>query len=131
MKVGRVTFVLSVLCLATVGSVANAETKATKTVRGQLSVSCRPSARSEGRYEYRLAGKPIPALSSECSPGVGTSYIYIEQVMQTKSATTVLVLEGVAADSQTVKVCTSQRAATCRSSKRLGGMGKPWCRKLP
>ncbi|QAY80404.1 hypothetical protein [Sphingosinicella sp. BN140058] len=94
------------------------------TVRGQLSISCRPAGGEfDGRYEYRLAGKLVPGLSSDCYPGAATTYIVVDQTFRTSRATTLLILEGQAAASQTVRVLDIPRVGDASVLDMLGGDG--------
>ncbi|MFC0683072.1 hypothetical protein [Novosphingobium clariflavum] len=103
---------------------AHAQSSSSHTVRGQLSVSCEPeNGADEGRYEYQLAGKTIPALSSECEPGNSTSYISIEQVFQAERSTTLLIIEGVSATSQNIRVLNIPNEGRASVVDAYGGDG--------
>lgn len=119
-------------CVAGAGGIAHAESQTTNTVRGPLTVACKPvGGKFDGRYEYRLAGKRISGLTSECAPAMSTSYIYIDQVFRSKTATTVLILEGVSAASQMVRVLHIPLKGPGSSVEQLGGDGQALVQKSP
>ena len=103
-----------------------------QTSRGRLVVKCSPSGKPyEGNYSYVLAGKRIPKLSSECSPGMRASYISIEQVFRSPTRTTLLVIEGVTADAQTVRVLSIPAKGAIEVVDLLGGDGYALVEKSP
>jgi hypothetical protein len=118
--------------LALSTSSLHAETKRTATVRGPLTVACRAtSGHDQGQYEYKLSGKAIRSLSSECSPGYFASYISIEQVFHSQTSTTLLIIEGVSADSQNVRVLYIPKVGSALLVETLGGDGFALVQKSP
>jgi hypothetical protein len=125
-------FVVSLVVLNLTATVAHAGARNVSTVRGQLTVSCRPTKSAyEGRYEYRLAGKVIRSLSSDCSPASGTSFISIEQVFLSKGSTTLLIVEGATATSQTIRVLFIPKVGALLTVDTLGGDGYALVRNTP
>lgn len=118
--------------LASISSGASAEGLSANTVRGKLSVKCAPTGGEyEGRYQYFLAGKSVRPLSSDCSPGVGTSHISIEQVFRSTASTTLLVIEGHTATSQNIRVLHVPRHGPAIVVDALGGDGYALVQKTP
>jgi hypothetical protein len=118
--------------IAALGSPAQGEGRTINTVRGQLTVSCAPTkGKFDGNYQYMLTGKRIAALSSECSPEMSTSYIDIDQVLRSKANTTILILEGLSAASQNVRVLYIPLKGPAYSVQQLGGDGQALVQKSP
>ena len=120
-------------CVGAISSpTAHAETQAAKTVRGPLSVGCRASkGRYEGRYVYKIGRRPIPALGSECDPQIGISFIYIEQIFNNGDSTTLLIIEGVTATSQNIRVIHIPKIGMASVVDSYGGDGYALVMKSP
>jgi hypothetical protein len=82
------------LTLGLPSAAAHSASASTKTVRGTLSVRCRKTGKFEGKFEVLLAGKPISKLTEGCAPGTATNHIYIDKVLHSPKATTLIVNEG-------------------------------------
>jgi hypothetical protein len=95
-------------------------------------VKCQATkSRYAGLYVYQLAGKRISPLSSECDPDMGTSFIYIEQIFRNKSSTTLLIIEGVTAISQNIRVLYIPKAGPISVVNSYGGDGYALVMKSP
>lgn len=131
----RNSLVFATVCLVVLNLSANivfASARITSTAQGQLSVRCRPTGSPyEGRYEYRLAGKVIRSLSSDCSPEGRSSYISIEQIFQSKTSTTLLIIEGMTATSQVVRVLFVPKKGSLLIVDGLGGDGYALVQNTP
>jgi hypothetical protein len=100
----RLLISLTAALLLGLPAAIHAQSSSTKTVRGTLSVRCRKTGKFEGKYEVLLAGKPIAKLTEDCTPGSATTHIYIDKVLRSASATTLIVNEGLNASLDQAKL---------------------------